>query len=334
MKRKCLAVGIILLFVGTCVIPSIAQNTEKSQSTSRGTWLYVGGSGPGNYTRIQDAVDNASAGDTVFVYYGTYYENVVINKIIDLIGEDKNTTIIDGSGTGDVILVISDEVTISGFTFQNSSSSWFDSGIKLLYSNNNTIMDNIISNNYIGIWLNTSSNNIITNNNASYNSWTIYLSYSNNNTIMRNNVSNNFEGVTLSYSNNNIIADNNVSNNEYGIFLDASSNNNIMRNNVSNHYRPIFLIDYGSNNHFYHNNLINYTHNAYDDGENTWDNGYPSGGNYWDSYTGNDTFWDQNQTINGSDGVGDTPYNIAAHDNKDRYPLMEPYGMTILSLEF
>jgi hypothetical protein len=45
MIRKWLAVGIILLFVGTSIIPANAQNTEKE--TSRG-WLYVGGSGPGN----------------------------------------------------------------------------------------------------------------------------------------------------------------------------------------------------------------------------------------------------------------------------------------------
>ncbi len=50
MKTKCLAIGIILLFVGVTIAPTIAQNTEKSQSTSRGTWLYVGGSGPGNFT--------------------------------------------------------------------------------------------------------------------------------------------------------------------------------------------------------------------------------------------------------------------------------------------
>jgi hypothetical protein len=40
MIRKWLAVGIILLFVGTSIIPANAQNTEKE--TSRG-WLYVGG---------------------------------------------------------------------------------------------------------------------------------------------------------------------------------------------------------------------------------------------------------------------------------------------------
>ncbi|MCJ7570581.1 MAG: hypothetical protein MUO82_01710, partial [Candidatus Thermoplasmatota archaeon] len=51
---------------------------------------------------IQEGINNATAGDTVFVYNGTYYENVVVNKTISLVGEDKNGTIIDGSGGGDV----------------------------------------------------------------------------------------------------------------------------------------------------------------------------------------------------------------------------------------
>ena len=270
------------------------------------------------------------------MYNGTYFENVIINKTIYLIGETRENTIIDGGSSEDVLFVSSDGVTISGFTLQNGGLfNYTYSGIILHFCNNSTIMDNIIASNFgRSIYLSNSSNNTVTGNSILHNSYCIYLSYSNKNTITHNNVSNNFEGVTLSYSNNNIIEGNTISNNAYGMFLDSSSNNNIMGNNVSNHHRSIFILNHGHNNHLYHNNLINSTHNAYDDGENTWDNGYPSGGNYWDSYTGNDMFWGQNQTINGSDGVGDTPYDIAADGNKDRYPLMEPYSMTTLSLEF
>ena len=52
--RKCLAVGIILLFVGVGIIPLTAQDIEKSYlPTSISKWLYVGGSGSGNYSSIQ-----------------------------------------------------------------------------------------------------------------------------------------------------------------------------------------------------------------------------------------------------------------------------------------
>ncbi|MCX6664402.1 MAG: pectinesterase family protein [Euryarchaeota archaeon] len=97
LVRKCLVVGIILSFLVTCLVPVAAQNIGKtSLPTSSGNWLYVGGSGPGNYTKIQDAIDNTSDGDTVFVYSGTYNESIVINKNqLTLIGQDKNTTIIN-----------------------------------------------------------------------------------------------------------------------------------------------------------------------------------------------------------------------------------------------
>ena len=119
--RKWLAVGIILLFVGTCVIPTTAQNIEKPCPTSRGGWLYVGGSGPGNYSKIQDAIDNASDGDTVYVYSGTYpMSGIYIEKAIRLIGENRNTTIVESSLNVEVyIKPHSHNVAISNFTFQN-----------------------------------------------------------------------------------------------------------------------------------------------------------------------------------------------------------------------
>ncbi len=90
MKRKWLAIGIILLFVGVTIAPVMAQNIEKSQSTSRGNWLYVGGSGPGNYTRIQDAINDTFDGDTVFVFSGIYHEYIRVNNIYQIIGRRTN----------------------------------------------------------------------------------------------------------------------------------------------------------------------------------------------------------------------------------------------------
>ncbi|MCZ2856458.1 MAG: hypothetical protein O2U62_05145, partial [Candidatus Bathyarchaeota archaeon] len=68
----------------------------------------------------------------------------------------------------------------------------------------------------------------------------------------------------------------------------------------------------------YHN-IFNNTINAYSNWTNTWDNGYPSGGNYWSDYNGTDYFNGPYQNITGSDGIGDTPYNIQI-GNQDSYP--------------
>ena len=70
-----------------------------------------------------EGVRNAIAGDTIFIRNGTYYENVVVNKILDIIGEDRNFTIIDGNGSGDVVYVTGYLVSITGFTIQNSGDN-------------------------------------------------------------------------------------------------------------------------------------------------------------------------------------------------------------------
>jgi len=101
LLNKTLLIGIILLLIFMSITPSYAVDNVKKSSTlvSSGNILYVGGMGPDNYTRIQDAIDDASSGDTVFVYDDSspYYENIFIDKSISLIGEDRETTIINNN---------------------------------------------------------------------------------------------------------------------------------------------------------------------------------------------------------------------------------------------
>ena len=126
--------------------------------------LYVGGSGPNNYTSINIAIDAANNGNTIFVYNGTYCENIIIDKSINLIGEEKNTTVIDGKRIGNTIHIKTEDVVVSGFTITNSSGdSWFHAGVRISASNN-TIYGNSINNNNLGVFCKKVTNITLYNN--------------------------------------------------------------------------------------------------------------------------------------------------------------------------
>ena len=100
MLKKGLAAAVILLFIGMCVVPSTAvqEFREKPAPISfDGNTLYVGGSGANNYTKIQNAINDAIDGDTVFVYNGIYDGGIIVNKSIILQGENREDTFINGA---------------------------------------------------------------------------------------------------------------------------------------------------------------------------------------------------------------------------------------------
>jgi parallel beta-helix repeat protein len=120
MFAKWVTIGIVLLFVGAGVPALATFNGKLSAPVSN--ILYVGGSGPGNYTTIQAAIDSAAPGDMVFVYDDSspYHENLEIAKSITLQGESRQTTVINGSILDGwyVINITADDVSIRGFTIQ------------------------------------------------------------------------------------------------------------------------------------------------------------------------------------------------------------------------
>jgi parallel beta-helix repeat protein len=350
--KKGLTLAVIVLFICMSIIPSSAVDNIKktSKPISNGNILYVGGNGTGNYTKIQDAINNASNGDTVFVYNGTYYENVVIDKSINLIGEDRNSTIIDGVGIGNVITITDDNTLLKNFTIQNGGYYPFYALVKIT-SNNNTISNNTVIHAFHGIWLNNSDLNDVSGNyitlsgyggiclkdHSEYNIISKNIIYdagggggiqfegSNNNTIIDNYVSDTQTGIQIGDSSINTIEKNTLFNNSIGLYLTNSYNNFFNYNTIeTNNNYGVFIYD-SNNNVIYHNNFINNSHNALDYGNNTWDDGYLSGGNYWSDYNGTDNYHGPNQDIPGSDGIGDTSYNISQNLNQDRYPLMFPY---------
>jgi parallel beta-helix repeat protein len=242
---KGLVVGIILLYIGTAILSSTGQTIDKQfMLISRGNILYVGGNGPGNYSWIQDAIDNASTDDTVFVYRHTmpYYENLLVDKSLCLIGEDKNTTIIDGNGIRNVTLVTADNVIISGFTLQHSGEynqyGYSDSGVFLL-SNGNTITGNIITDNRNNICTRDSMNNTIVQN------------------IISNNLSNHsYDGIDMSNSSKNRIENNTISGSVAGIDIENGSENSISDNIFRNCLIISIYFSSCDDNRIYHNTII------------------------------------------------------------------------------
>ncbi len=279
--------GIILLFVGVTIAPAIAQDNEKSQSTSGGKWLYVGGSGPGNYTRIQDALDVALQHDTVFVFAGLYEENILIKgPFITLLGENRDTTIIDANGNGSVITLTWYNTYISGFTLQNSGRR--DAGITWIAHtcDNNTIIGNKIINNMDGIFLEWSPNNTIKNNIITQNKrYGISFIWSNFVSIENNEITYNNIGIRLSYSYQCKIIKNQLHRNTYGIDLDNSISYDISENTISNTSDVGINLYLSYNNSISSNNFINNNKDIdffYDYQNNPTENYFSR--NYWDRF--------------------------------------------------
>jgi len=148
-KYLTLLLGLMLITIGSVS----ALNITPKQIQSKGDILYVGGTGPGNFTRIQDAIDDASSGDTVFVYSGRYYEQIKIAKTLTILGEDKTSTILDGENIPQETMIRLEETSvnshISGFTLQNMAK--VSQGVDI--SSDGTIVTDILieSNGYYGI---------------------------------------------------------------------------------------------------------------------------------------------------------------------------------------
>lgn len=284
--KKIIICIVITLLIGINIFPStIGISGEKYPiNPSFASTFYVGGNGPNNYTSIQAAIDDAFDGDTVFVFDDSspYYENIVIDKSINLLGENKESTIIDGSSINDVVYISADFVIVQSFTIQNCGDSIWDSGIELhshineisdtivqtngnngisvFMSNANIIINNqIISNENYGIFIQASIDNTIINNQLEYNNHTgVYLDISDGNIISDCALIENDAGITLISSNDNTISSNVIfSNNGDGISIENSNYNEIFSNIIDSNDDNGLQLYHSDNIDIYENDILN-----------------------------------------------------------------------------
>jgi len=333
MKTKTAPIAILLtvLLMGTLAI------TFKSTGASSETETITV---PDDYQKIQEAINAANQGDTIFVKAGTYNEDyVALNKSISLVGDNQKSLIYYHSSLG--FVVTANEVHLTGFTITNIEAGQ-GHAIDIANSSGCIIENNLIENNLVGISLYASSSgNTISGNTLEKNERSIELIDSSSNTISDNNITGALvSGISLDVSSGNIVSGNRISDLTDGmgaLMLWKSSNNIISRNLLfggnpmlmiacsSNTLSENFVMDseYGivvgvsSSNSIYSNYFINVTQLILDTeiraglpSENSWDNG--AEGNYWCDYVGADA---------DGDGIGDSPH-VLYENNQDNYPLI------------
>ncbi len=206
------------------VTPGRPQQYSITERKTSAAILTVDKSGVGNYTRIQDAIDNASTGNTILVSSGTYYENVYVNKQLILRG--IGMPVVDAGGRGSTITLSAGNSILEGFTVRGAGAD--KAGIAVS-SNNNMIRNNNASSNYMGINIYPSSSDFL-----------------GNNILSGNNASNNVYGIWIAFSGKNTLSNNIMTENKYNFGVNVLSedryyNNNIDTSNMVNG-KPVYYL--------------------------------------------------------------------------------------------
>lgn len=154
-------------FLTALFLISVLTNAFNIQLTSANPETIIV---PDTYLSIQEAINHAKPGETIYVKAGVYFEHIVIGiNNLKIVGEDKSTTIIDGQRTGTVVYIKANNTVFGNFTIKNSGFNFTDSGIYIDHSLKANISSNNILDSNLGIYLNDSSNIVLRNNNMSTN---------------------------------------------------------------------------------------------------------------------------------------------------------------------
>lgn len=160
---------------------------------------------PDDYPAIQEAINAANIGENIYIKEGTYSERVVVNKTVYIFGAGPEKTVIDCEGKIKGLSVIEDGVSLSSLSIKGSiehgvslskvtNCTIFDvnsennrgNGISIYYSQNCTIVRNIVSSNLVGIDLLSSTKNTLVLNKVTENTWGMLIAFSPTNAFRNN----------------------------------------------------------------------------------------------------------------------------------------------------
>ncbi len=251
--------GAALLLGLLLLTPNLLTNAQTPSAENRTPDLVV--CSDCELTSLQDAIQQASAGDRIEVRGGTYPGGLVIETSIELIGIDH--PVIDGEGNGTLVAINAPDVTIEGFTLRGSGKSHDkeDSGITV-DAPRATIANNTLEDVLFGIYLRQAPGSVVRNNiveskpldvgmrgdgiriwysddivldgNTATDGRDMILWYSNNALVTNNLFDRNRYGMHLMFSDNATIENNSLNSNTIGLYVMYSRNVEIIGNSLSN----------------------------------------------------------------------------------------------------
>jgi parallel beta-helix repeat protein len=227
---KKLAILLILVFLTSLTF--LPNGMVKAQN---GTLIV-----PDQYPTIQAAIGNASAGDTVYVKNGIYYETeLAISKPVTLTGQGPLTQIkgierYPNNWGWPTIIITSSNVKITGFNITHSE--W---AIRSSYTDINAQTINISGNYFVGnqggIYTDTPISNLCISNNTFIKSGiAMSLGEGNNYLITNNTIANCSAAVSADGVQGLTISKNTITDNSFGIGVSDVSDCNIYQNNILN----------------------------------------------------------------------------------------------------
>lgn len=216
----------------------------------------------GSYTTIDAALAAADSGDTIEVHGGTYSAPLVVDKSVSLIGVDQ--PVIDGHGTGSLVMINAPQVVFRGFIVRGSGQSLTheDTGI-VIQGTQVTVSDNLLDDVMFGIYFANASGGLAQNNiihgkplEESVRGDGIRVWYSNDVQLIDNEIATGRDTL-IWYADNITIRDNHFHDNRYGLHFMYNDNaiveNNIIENNAVGAYMMYSAGLVMTGNQFIHN---------------------------------------------------------------------------------